>query len=78
MDWMHNFLVNGIANLEVWAFLRACKAELGLTFAQLDKYVKAAWTWPCAQATHKINEVFTASRERSLILSITLLLLASR
>ena len=65
MDWMHNFLVHGIANLEVFGFLRQCRLLLGIKFEQINTYVTADWCWPKSQSRHKINEVFTAARERA-------------
>ena len=65
MDWMHNFLVHGITNLEVHAFLSCCRQRLGLVFADLHLYAGAAWLWPAVQEKHKIDDVFTTSREKS-------------
>ena len=65
MDWMHNFLVHGIFSLEVHAFLVCCRAKLGIDFAALRTFASSAWLWPAAQNKHKIDDIFTPSRERS-------------
>ena len=54
MDWMHNFLVNGVANLEFHLFLEKAKSELGLRYVDLHNFVVAAWRWPQWQSTHKV------------------------
>lgn len=58
MDWMHNFLVNGLANLEFHLFLCRARAELGVRYAQLHAFATAAWAWPRWQATHKATFQF--------------------
>ena len=67
MDWMHNFMVHGCANVEVHAFLACCKSRLGLGFADLKAFSAAAWKWPMAETLHlvKLHEVFSPARERS-------------
>ena len=64
MDWLHNFLCHGVTSLEITALLEKCKAELRVTYAQLDSFVKSAWIWPSSQAAHKIDAIFSPSREK--------------
>lgn len=53
MDWMHNYLVDGVVNLEFHLFLSKAKVVLGLRYPQLHAFATSAWTWPRWQATHK-------------------------
>jgi len=53
MDWMHNFLVGGVANLEFHLFMQNARSELNVKYAQLHMFVAAAWRWPQWQSTHK-------------------------
>lgn len=53
MDWMHNFLVNGVGNLEFHLFLSRARSELGIHFAQVQAFMTADWQFPRWQATHK-------------------------
>ena len=52
MDWMHNFLVNGVVSNELHAFLARCKDKLGVRFQELHRFATADWRWPSAQRTH--------------------------
>ena len=63
MDWMHNFLCNGVCSVEIAACLGQCHSELGLTYAQLDSFVRSNWSWPSSQSVHKIDAVFSHSRD---------------
>lgn len=53
MDWMHMFLVNGVANLEFYLFLSRARLELGIQFSQVQAFMTADWQFPRWQATHK-------------------------
>ena len=65
MDWLHNVLTNGTASFEVAAFLNCCYNELGIKYSDLDSFVRSAWRFPFAQSTHKIDAVFSSSREKN-------------
>lgn len=54
MDWMHNFLVNGVVSNELHAFLARCKDKLGVRFQELHRFATADWRWPSAQRTHSV------------------------
>ena len=64
MDWLHNFLCHGVASVEITALLNKCKSELGITYAQLDAFVKSDWVWPSSQPAQKIVEIFSPSRDK--------------
>jgi hypothetical protein len=53
-DWMHNFLVGGIVQTELHAFLGRCREVLGLRFSQFNDFVSADWRWPSWQQTHQV------------------------
>lgn len=65
MDWLHNFLQNGVASHEIAAFLTKCRSELQLGYQDFHNFVRARWVFPYGQATHKIDAVFSEGRERS-------------
>jgi hypothetical protein len=65
MDWMHNFVVHGVASVEITALLAQARQELGVTYQQLDNFVRSAWSWPYKEVVHKVDEVFSAGRARS-------------
>lgn len=54
MDFMHNFLVNGVACTEIFLFLRDGRAEMGMRYADLAEYVNANWIWPRWLSCHKV------------------------
>ena len=64
MDWMHNFLCHGVASLEIAAFLQKCKDEVGITNEQIDALVKSDWKWPKVHNVHKIDDVFSQTRQK--------------
>lgn len=67
-DWQHTYLSNGIASLELFVFLKSCKAS-GLTdiYPLLERYCKSNWQWPAGQAQKgkAIHQVFNSSREKA-------------
>lgn len=65
MDWLHNWLQNGVASQEVAAFLAKSKAALGIDYSHLEQFVTADWRFPRAQSTHKADAIFSSARERS-------------
>lgn len=65
MDFMHNFLVNGVANTEVFLFMARGKAQMGLRFADMLEFVTAAWEFPVWQSSHKAVPEFTAMLQRT-------------
>lgn len=65
MDWLHNFLCNGIVSIEIATFLQKAKAELNISYSQLDQYVNARWLYSSTQSRHKIGHVFSAHRDKN-------------
>ena len=65
MDWFHNFLVNGIVNVEIANFLHRCRTQLGVTYKHLNTFCTADWRFPTNQQTHKVTDLFTSSREKA-------------
>ena len=65
MDWMHNMVQHGTANVEFELFLRRCKETLGIRYAHVNTFVTAAWVWPANQSNHSIDSVFTQSKEKT-------------
>lgn len=55
MDWMHNFLVNGVVNLEFHLYLSRAREELGVRYEQLLAFTTSAWKWPKWQQKHKAH-----------------------
>ena len=55
MDWMHNFLVGGVLNTELTAFLSRAKEVLNIRYESLRQFVVADWRWPAAQQTHGVR-----------------------
>ena len=55
MDWMHNFLVNGVVNLEFHLFLGRAREELGVRYEQLLAFTTSDWVWPKWQEKHKVQ-----------------------
>ena len=71
MDWMHNYLVNGVANFELHLWLGKAKSEVGVRYATLQEFVQAAWQWPHSQATHKVALAHKRHRVHSLALRVS-------
>ena len=55
MDWMHNFLVNGVVNLEFHLFLGRAREELGVRYEQLLAFMTSDRVWPKWQEKHKVQ-----------------------
>ncbi len=65
-DFMHVYLVSGIANHEVHHFLQALKAVLRLTFTHLRRYLQeAGWHAPAWCAKMRLQDVFSEAREKA-------------
>ena len=44
-DWMHIYIVNGIATWDVYTFLERLKVKTGVGYPLIRQYMRA-WTWP--------------------------------
>ena len=64
-DFMHNYLVNGVFNIETGCLLSVAKQACGLTYSDFDKFVRASWTWPRSQEKHKVVDIFSSAREKA-------------
>ena len=64
MDWLHNFLANGTASVEITLFLGACKRQLGIAYEHLDKLVGADWAYPASRSQHKVDASFSAAADK--------------
>lgn len=64
-DFMHNYLVNGVFNMEAGCLLAAAKQVCGVTYKDFDKCVRASWTWPRSQEKHKVLDAFSSAREKA-------------
>ena len=66
MDWLHNFLCHGVATIEVTAFLELCRTEIGLSFRQLDTFVKSDWSWAKSQSVNvaSVIDLFDPAKEK--------------
>lgn len=50
-DPLHIVLADGLAGLEIWAFLSACFSRFGIGFSTIRKYVCAAWKYTSSRST---------------------------
>ena len=64
MDWLHNFLANGTASVEITLLLQTCKSHLGITYNDLDKLMGADWVWPASRRQHKVDNMFSKAAEK--------------
>ena len=61
MDWMHNWFVNGVANLEFHLYLQRARDEMGVKCADLHRVTTASWAWPKWQETHKASRAHSGA-----------------
>ena len=66
IDWMHTWLVGGIASWECWCFFKACKAQCGLNFSQFEAFVK---TFTMRRADKNLAGTFSKKREAACMLA---------
>ena len=60
-DWVHVWLVNGIANFELFSFLDAAKKNLGLRYSHIHEFFQL-WHWPTF-CHNEPSKAFSAARE---------------
>ena len=64
-DFMHNYLFNGVFNMETGLLLSEAKRVCGLTYSDFDRFLRASWTWPRSQEKHKVLDIFSSAREKA-------------
>ncbi len=49
-DWMHALLQDGVYTLEITLFLEACREKIGVTWADLEAFLREPWKFPHCSA----------------------------
>lgn len=66
-DAMHCIFANGTASVEAFLFLRQCRTELGIRYADLKAFCGATWEFPenLRAKGRALPEVFSQGREQA-------------
>ena len=65
-DPMHTMLANGVANVEIYAFLRAVAGAFpNFSYKTVQQFAEADWTWPKSRQKPNIASVFNEIREKA-------------
>lgn len=64
LDWVHTALQEGTIHMDLFALLQAVEADQGVTFQQLEEFLKGEWSFPAATRTKArlLYQVFSVHR----------------